>query len=301
MILVGLALIYLVGSWGSVGTGTAMIKVSQLTGAISQPIVGPSSNFFFNGFARIVGLEYPVYIPYQRTAENTLAMLSQDIDRTADYPSVSCFSKDQLEMQIDIYLRWELDTSKLVQLYRNYPTLNWKNVIASIAREQMRIITSTKYTAVETIERRDAVRQEIMDAIISKLSAEPSLVNAVINIEFELRNIGYPAEYTQSIEAKLASEQQMKQAEFDAKKVIILAQADAEKVLIAAQAQANATVIKSMGISDAITFIANQTGVPEADIVKLYLWLDTLQQLEKPTFVMFLGQDGVPVLIPINP
>jgi regulator of protease activity HflC (stomatin/prohibitin superfamily) len=296
-----LGAVYAVLSWTSFGQGTAMIKVSQIDGSISKPIVGPASGFIFNGIYRLFRQEYPVFIQYQRTSENTLGMWGDGSDTTADYPAVSCFSKDQLEMNIDIMMRWELDINELVQLYKNYPTQNWKSVIASIAREQMRIVTSTKYTAVETIENRDVVRKDIMDAIISKLNVEPSLVGAILNVEFELRNIGYPTEYTASITTKLAAQQQLKQAEFDAQKVIVLARANAEQVLIQANASAQAKVMQAQGLKESIAIIVSQTGLNESEIVKLYMWLDTLKTVDRPTFFLFLGQDGIPILVPIQP
>ena len=292
---------YALMSWASFGQGTAMIKVSQISGKISEPIIGPASGFMFNGVYRVIGQEYPVYIDYQRTSSNTLGMWGDGTDETADYPTVACFSKDQLEMNIDIMLRWELDTNKLVQLYKNYPTLTYKNIVASIIREQMRIITSTKYTTVETIENRDAVRNDIMQATISKLNTEPSLVGAVINLEFELRNIGYPQAYTNSITNKLAAQQQLKQAEYEAQKVIVIAKADAEQVLIQANASSTAKIIQAKGTQEAIAIIANQTGLPQSDIVKLYLWLDTLKTVDRPTFFLFMGNDGVPILISTPP
>ena len=292
--------LYAANSWVNIRVGDAMIIVDASSGTISQPILGASAGFYLDGFKRIIGLQYPIYIKYQRTSENTLGFWGDGSDPTADYPAVPCFSKDQLEMNIDIMLRWELDTSKLVQLYKNYPTQNWKNVVASIAREQMRIVTSTKYTAVETIENRDAVRKDMIDAIISKLNEEPSLVTALLNVEFELRNIGYPQAYTDSITSKLAAQQQLMQAEYDAQKVIVLAKADAEQVLIQANASAQSKVLQAQGVKDSIAIIVSQTGLNETDIVKLYLWLDTLKTVEKPTFFLFLGQDGIPILVPTN-
>jgi len=286
-------------SWVSIGIGDAVIIVSQISGSISQPRVGPTSGFMVNGFWRIIGQEYPVVIKYQRTDENILGMWGNGTDKYADYPAVACFSKDQLEMLIDIMLRWELDTNKLVPLFINYPTQNWKNIIASIAREQMRIITSTQFKAVETIEQRDVVQQKIQEAIIEKISSEPSLVSAVINIEFELRNIGYPAEYTKAITDKMAAQQQLMQAEFEAQKVIVLAKADAEKVLIQARAVANATIIQGQGLAQTIQLISEQTGVSASDITALYLWLQTLKDIEKPTFILFMGNATTPFLFPI--
>jgi len=114
------------------------------------------------------------------------------------------------------------------------------------------------------------LRRKLERAILAKLATEPTLYGAIINFEFDLRNIGYPDIYTQAIEAKLAAEQQMKQAEFEKQKIIILAEADAEKVTINAQALANATVLQSMGKADAITFIANQTGIEPKELTNLF-------------------------------
>jgi len=63
-----------------------------------------------------------------------------------------------------------------------------------------------------------------------------------------------------------------------------------EKVTINAQALANATVLQSMGKADAITFIANQTGIEPKELTNLFLWLETLREM-KPNFIYITGQN----------
>ena len=281
------------GSQASAGTGEALLIIHPLTNSITGPIRGPTWGFYKNPFL----LEQTITIPYYI---DSLGMWGNGTDKYADFPSVPCFSKDQLEMQIDIMIRWSLDPSKLVEVFNKYPNLDFKTkVIASIAREQMRIITSTRYTAIETIEKRGIIANEIKNAIWDKLSSEPTLYGAILNFEFDLRNIGYPSVYTEAIQAKLAAEQQMRQAEFEKQRIIVMAQADAEKVTINAQAIANATVIQAMGKADAIELIANQTGISSEDLVKTFLWLQTLSDL-KPQFIYIAGNDGT-FIYPLNP
>jgi len=282
----------------TVGVGYAALIVHPLAGGdakVSGPIIGPSFGFYKNPYL----LESSVIIYYEI---DTLGMWGDGSDPYADFAAVPSFSKDQLEMQMDIMIRWSLDPDKLVDIYRKYPNLDYKEkVIASIAREQLRIVTSTEFTAVETIENRGLVAEKIRTAILAKLATEPTLYGAIINFEFDLRNIGYPDIYTQAIEAKLAAEQQMKQAEFEKQKIIILAEADAEKVTINAQALANATVLQSMGKADAITFIANQTGIEPKELTNLFLWLETLREM-KPNFIYITGQNQTSSFIyPLTP
>ena len=101
-------------------------------------------------------------------ATDTLGMWGDGKDPSADMPTVYCFSRDQLEMAVDIMLRWRLDVPKLKELYQSLPQKNWKNdVIASIAREQIRLVTKD-FTSIQTIEQRDLVAQTIRDAIWDK-------------------------------------------------------------------------------------------------------------------------------------
>lgn len=281
------------GMFYTLGVGEAALIVDPLTGSVSNPIKGPTWSL-----KNIWQEKVTIY-----TAIDSLGMWGNGSDQYANYPSIACFSKDQLEMKIDVMLRWQLDVGKIKALYRNYPLTNWKETtIASIVREQIRL-TTKDFSAVETIETRDTVRMKILEAIENKLRTEPSLCGAVVNIEFELRNIGYPTTYTQAIEAKLSAEQAKMEAEYEASRRITLAEADAKTVLIAAHASAQMKVIDAEGIKEAISTLtasANMTDEEFNEFLNLYVTLKALENISSEEGIyFFIGfENGLPVLIP---
>jgi regulator of protease activity HflC (stomatin/prohibitin superfamily) len=222
-------------------------------------------------------------------------------DPTADFSTVKSFSKDQLEMEIDIMIRWRLDSGKIKQLYENLPQKNWKvDVIASIAREQVRIVTKD-FNTIETIEQRDFVAQTMKDAIVNKLGTSTPLAGAVTDFEFELRNIGYPDKYTSAIEDKLVAEQQKIQADFQRQIIVINATANAERITIEAVARANATVIEATATREAIELVLEAAGVDssnETRIAELYLVVQTLKEIAPEIDMLIMAPDGTPILLP---
>jgi regulator of protease activity HflC (stomatin/prohibitin superfamily) len=285
------AAIFLLTMWVNVPVGNAVVLVDPLAGTISEPTLGPTWV-----------VKAPWVQPVQITvAVDTLGMWGDGSDRTADFPTIKSFSRDQLEMQIDILIRWRLDVGNVKQLYENLPQKNWKNdVIASISREQVRIVTKD-FNTIETIEQRDYVAQTMRNAILDKLDASDSLAGAVIDFEFELRNIGYPQKYTSAIEDKLVSEQQKIQADFQRQIVVINATANAEKITIEATARANATVIEANATREAIELVLEAAGADpnnETRVAELYLVVQTLQQIAPDIDMLIMAPDGTPILIP---
>jgi regulator of protease activity HflC (stomatin/prohibitin superfamily) len=285
------AAVFFLTMWVNVPVGNAVVLVDPLGGIISDPILGPT-------WVTKAPWVQPVQIS---VAVDTLGMWGDGSDRTADFPTVKSFSRDQLEMEIDIMIRWKLDVGKVKQLYENLPQKNWKNdVIASIAREQVRIVTK-EFNTIETIEQRDFVAQTMRDAIWNKLSTSAPLAGAVTDFEFELRNIGYPIKYTSAIEDKLVAEQQKIQADFERQIVVINATANAEKIIIEATAKANATVIEANATREAIELVLEAAGADpnnETRIAELYLVVQTLQQIAPDIDMLIMAPDGTPILIP---
>jgi len=285
------AAVFFLTMWVNVPVGNAVVLVDPMCGKISEPILGPTWV-----------IKAPWVRPVQITvAVDTLKIWGDGTDITADFPTVKSFSKDQLEMEFDIMLRWRLDPAKVKQLYENLPQKNWKNdVIASIAREQVRIVTKD-FSTIETIEQREVVAQAIRDAIWNKISTSAPLAGALMDFEFELRNIGYPAKYTSAIEDKLVAEQQKIQAEFQRQIIIINATANAEKITIEAAANANATVIEATATREAIELVLAAAGVDssnETRLAELYLVVQTLQRIAPDIDMLIMAPDGTPILLP---
>lgn len=264
----------------NVGVGHGVILVDPLTRSTSEPILGPT---------------YAVKAPWVTPVDIYYATDSFE-------DTIPCFSSDQLEMQIEVLVRWSLDPSKLRDLYNNYPRLNYKEAaIQSIIAETIRLVTKN-FTALQTIEFRDVVRNQVETAVLEEMRTEPSLGETLTQLEFDLRNIGYPAKYTSAIEDKLVSEQQKIQAEFERQRILVLANATAQEAIIKASGEAGAKVIEANATKQAIELVLESTGQAgnETRIAELYLWVQALQRIAPDIEILIVGADGVPVLIPTN-
>ncbi|TET19494.1 hypothetical protein E3J74_06335 [Candidatus Bathyarchaeota archaeon] len=263
-----------------VDVGHAVILVDPLSKSIGDPMLGPA-------FALKAPWVSAVDIYYATDSYET---------------TVPCFSSDQLEMQIEVLVRWSLNTDKIRDLYSNYPNMNYKETaIESILEETMRLVTKG-YTALETIELREVVRNEIEATVLVELQAESSLAGTLMHLEFDLKNIGYPEKYTSAIEDKLVTEQQRIQAGFERERILILANATAQEVVIKALGEAEAKVIEANATREAIELVLKSVGQSgnETRIAELYLWVQTLQRIAPDVKILIIGTDGIPVLIPTD-
>jgi regulator of protease activity HflC (stomatin/prohibitin superfamily) len=264
----------------SVDVGHAVLLVDPLTKSTSEPIVGPT---------------YVVKAPWVTAVDVYYATDSFE-------DTIACFSSDQLEMQIQILVRWSLDPGKLRSLYQNYPRLNYKqSAIESIMAETIRLVTKN-FTALQTIEFRDVVRNNVESSVLQEITKEPSLGGALVQFEFDLRNIGYPAKYTSAIEDKLVAEQQKIQADFERQRILVLANATAQEAIIKASGEAEAKVIEANATKQAIELVLEPLGQNgnETRIAELYLWIQTLQKIAPDIDILIVGNEGTPVLIPAN-
>ncbi len=261
-----------------VKVGDAVVLVDPLLQTTGEPIVGPTY---------IIKPPWvtAVYIYYS----------------TDSWESVtSSFSSDQLEMNVETLVRWRLNPENLRQLYQNYPNLNYKVVaFESILAETIRLVTKS-YTALETIEFRDEVRDRIELAMINAVANEPSLAGVITNLEFDLRDIAYPDKLTSAIEDKLVAEQQKIQADLEKDRILILADAQAQEAVIIATGDAEAKIIEANATRISIEEILMASGQPgnETQIVELYLWIKGLQEIAPDVDIMIVGNDGTPLLIP---
>lgn len=263
-----------------VDVGHAVILVDPLSKSIGDPMLGPA-------FALKAPWVSAVDIYYATDSYET---------------TVPCFSSDQLEMQIQVLVRWSLNTDKIRDLYSKYPNMNYKETaIESILEETMRLVTKD-YTALETIELREVVRNEIETTVLEELQIESSLAGSLMYLEFDLKNIGYPEKYTSAIEDKLVAQQQKIQADFEREKILILANATAQEVVIKASGEAEAKVIEANATREAIELVLKSVGQSgnETRIAELYLWVQTLQRIAPDVKILIIGTDGIPVLIPTD-
>lgn len=146
----------------------------------------------------------------------------------------SSSSKDMQEITTEIVVNWSLDSSKVVDIYRNIGDEEdiYEKIIAPAVSEIMKAATS-KRTAEEIITQRLALKQDIDDGLKTRLSqygVNPSDVSIV--------NLSFSNEFTHAIEAKQIAEQEAKQAEYVALKAIQQAHAEVNRAKGQAEAQA---------------------------------------------------------------
>ena len=271
------SVIFVTTMFGMAEVGDAVVLVDPISRTVSEPILGPSW-FVKAPWVKAVHIYY---------ATDTF----EDV--------IPCFSRDQLEMRMQVLIRWSLDPTKIRGLFINYPTLAYKaKAIESIMQETIRLVTKN-YTALETIQYRDVVTYEIQQAVLNAIKLEPSLVDALIHLEFDLKNIEYPATYTAAIEAKLVAEQQKIQAEFERERILVLANATAQQAIIEAEGQARARVVIANSTKQAVQLIMESAGTTNSTrIAELYIYLEALMRIAPDVNILVVttGEGGVPII-----
>ncbi len=205
--------------------------------------------------------------------------------QNGDFPAVGCLTKDGLAVEVDVTVRWRVNPSSVLDLFKKYPELDWKTrTIIPLIRETLRDVSS-KYTAVETITKREEIAVEVNSLLEKAFREESTLAGAVILEGVDLREISLPTKFTSSIEAKLSAEQEKLAAEFQAAKVLVLANADA-----------NATIIRTHGTAEAINQITEKCNMTGREIAQLYILMESLKKMAetegKVVVILVQGEEG---------
>jgi len=248
-------------SFTTVEVGHAKLVIDPITGKIEGPHLG--EKWFFRA-------------PWTRTMDIYYATLSTEMwtnneldighkDRTGEYSAVKVLSKDGLDIEVDILIRYSLDPSKLIQLFQKYPDLMYeRKAISSVVREDVR----------------DVLRN-------------------YIDIQIDLRDIDPPASFKTAVAEKKKAEQQKLQAEHERETKLIQADATAQESILLASGLAEASIIQANATRQALETITTQ--IP-ADI---YYSLQQLEKIAPYVKFLILnsGDDGVPIYyqVPTTP
>jgi regulator of protease activity HflC (stomatin/prohibitin superfamily) len=268
--------------FGTVGTGEAVILVDPIFKSISpEATLGPS--FYVKWpWASAIRIMYSIQsvsmvTEYVQTSPNFWA-----VSKTGDYPGINVLSKDGLQIEVDIQIRWSLDPTKLVALFRNYPALDYKDVvITSITREVIRDAIA-QFTALEVVEKRANITVAIQLQLKEALMNEPSLAGAINTLEVDLRNIDPPFSFLQAVASKITAQQKALEAEYNKTAQLILANATAQKQLILAKANAEAMEITANATARSIYYItrlAATDATTSERLTELYLTLEALKEI----------------------
>lgn len=276
-------------SFSSVDVGHAKLVIDPWSNTISEPHVG--AKWFFRP-----PWTYTVDIYY--ATSSTEMWTDKEAGTQGEYPAVHVLSKDGMDIEVDILIRYQLDPNALADLYRSFPRMDYETkAIASVLREDVRDVIS-QYTAIEIIETRESISVAMTNLIYDSLMFEPSLKQALLasSIQIDLRDIDPPAGFKLAIEAKLTAEQQKIQAEFEREKALIEADAIAQSKVIQANAEGESKIIIANSTAEAIRTIQEQVGEEGWEV---YYSLQMLKEIAPNIKFLILntgeGQGDLPI------
>ena len=168
---------------------------------------------------------------------------------------MSAATAEQMPVTTTVSMNWAVESQTVLDLYKAYGSLEQfeQRVIdpkfRAIAKESV-----AKFTAEETINKRDLVEQRLRDSLIQALQDLPIKISS-LNIE----NIELPKNYLQSIEVK-QTEKNLADAEvfklekqnLEAQRAVNTANAEAQSITVKAKAEADAIKLKGEAEAKAI-------------------------------------------------
>jgi len=144
-------------------------------------------------------------------------------------------SKDLQNVNTEVALNYHLSPDRVGDLYKNLGTDYQDRVINPAVQESVKAATA-RYTAEELITQRPAVKQDIDDALIARLSKYDIYVETTSITDFQFSEI-----FTQSIESKVTAQQLALKAQNDLDRIKI----EAQQTVASAQAQATALQLQN--------------------------------------------------------
>lgn len=287
VIIVGSMLLF---SVGHIGVGYVAVTIDPVFGTTRAVGDGSYARYFLKPPWASV---YKVYV-----ATDSVHMWSEGGQR-GEFPAVETLTKDGLEVKVDITVRWRVLPSEVVNLYRRFPALDWREkAIIPIIRETVRNLI-VQFNAIETIEKRGAISAMLEEELVEAFKEEPSIRGAIILEGIDLRRIALPDAFVKAIEAKLAAEQLSIAAEYNRTRMLVLANATATAQIIEAQGFATSRLIVANATRRAIELIGE--GMDVGELTNLYLYLEALREIAERGGSIIIVSGEERFLIPLQP
>ncbi len=202
-------------------------------------------------------------------------------------------SRDLQDVSTTIALNWRLEPSRTAQIYRTLGMDYGGRITAPAVQEVVKQVTA-RHRAEDLIVNREMVRNEIAEELTLRLMERGIIVEAVSITEFKFNET-----FVAAVEAKVAAEQSVLQAQFTLEQVKIEAQQREEKE----RGEANARIAKAEGEAEYIRIVTDaQVAANEAiagslsEEVLQYILLDRLGEDIK-LIVIPAGQ-GLDLVLP---
>ena len=275
----------------SLGVSQVGILVNPYTGEFSGPIAGPTLAWKSAPWINVV----------------TISTAVQTIQMVGSGNNINVLTHDNLNVSLDVTVRYQVMATNVIALYKRYPGLSWEdNTLVPLIRSSVRDVVAN-YTADELQAVRAQIQAGVETKLTTSLATEPSLANDIQLIEINVRDIVLPNSFLNAIQAKLNAQQQLLQAQFQAEQLVVTAIGQRNATIIAAEAQANATLIQAaanaQSISNIISQVEKQTGTTwnstqVAAFTNMYTELQLLSKLTGQNLYIFIGSPNGSLIIP---
>ena len=208
--------------------------VFQLTGGYRREALEPGVHFITPFFEWV-----KTYSISQQTY--TMSGTSNE-GQVSGNDAVSARTSDGQEVFIDSSVQYQVDESKITDLYIKWQDIYQDNLVRPQARSVI-YNEVAKYKVEEVYStKRDVLQQAITDQLRTIFGQ-----NGLKLTSFLLRNITFNKEYADSVERKQVAQQDAERARF----IVDQEKQEAERVRVKAQGEADASVTKSKGDAEA--------------------------------------------------
>lgn len=174
-------------------------------------------------------------------------------------------SKDLQDTHSTIALNYHIQPDKVNWIYQNIGKEYRDRIIDPAVQEVIKAVAA-RYTAVELINKREAVSTETKDHLAKRLRDYHIIVDA-----FSIVNFKFSPEFSKSIEEKQTAEQKALKAQNDLKRI----QVEAEQKIATAKAEAEALRLQKENVSDNLIRLRQV----EAQIRAIEKWNGQLPQV----------------------
>lgn len=292
LLLIALTSLGVIGSdLYTVGVSEVGILVNPYTGDFSGPITGPTLAWKSVPWINVVIVS---------TAVQTIQMVGSG-------NNINVLTRDNLNVSLDVTVRYQVMATNIIALYKRYPALSWEdNTLVPLIRSSVRDVVAN-YTADELQAVRAQIQAGVEIRLTTSLANEPSLANDIQLVEINVRDIVLPNSFLAAIQAKLNAQQQLLQAQFQAEQLVVTALGQRNATIIAAEAQANATLIQAAANAQSISSIISQVeaqthttwnSTQVSEFTSMYTELQLLSKLTGQNLYIFIGSPNGSLIIP---
>ncbi|WP_266079005.1 prohibitin family protein [Haladaptatus caseinilyticus] len=238
-LLIGLAIVVIAApvagfmAWEPVDEGN--VKVVKKWGAASGAVFEPGAHFINPVSQSTVSLS---------TRPQTYTMSSQQGEGSKENTddAITVLTEDGLRVDIDISVRYRVDSSEAVKFYKNYRGV--ETAEQRLIRPSIRSVLRTEagrlpVTEIYTGEGQTKLKEAAQKALQKDFNEDGLILETV-----QIRNVNLPKQYAQAVEQKEITKQrkQQKENELEVEKL----EADRKQIAAEGQAEANRILSESL-------------------------------------------------------